>query len=101
RDAPVRARQRPGGRRGGIPGEGRGRGDDEGEDGEYGRERRHGTGPGGPGDYAPRRRGSSVSRRASPSRFEPNTASEMATPGNSTRCGAFCAYSAAETESMR
>ena len=51
--------------------------------------------------HAPRRRGSSVSRSASPRRFEPNTARLIATPGNSTRCGAFCAYSAAETESMR
>src|SRR2546426_666629 len=50
---------------------------------------------------APRRRGSSVSRSASPSKFEPKTARLIATPGNSTRCGAFCAYSAAETDSIR
>ena len=37
--------------------------------------------------HAPRRRGSSVSRSASPSRFEPNTARLMARPGKSTRCG--------------
>src|SRR6185295_14023873 len=51
--------------------------------------------------YAPRRRGSSLSRRASPKRLEPNTARLMARPGKSTRCGAFWAYSAAETESIR
>src|SRR5947209_5800575 len=51
--------------------------------------------------HAPRRRGSSVSRRASPSRFDPNTAKLMAIPGTRTRCGAFCAYSAADTESIR
>ena len=36
-----------------------------------------------------------------PSRLEPNTARLIAAPGNSTRCGAFWAYSAAETDSMR
>src|SRR6185369_7346107 len=51
--------------------------------------------------HAPRRRGSSVSRSASPNRLDPNTARLIARPGYSTRCGAFCAYSAAETESMR
>src|SRR5437763_680754 len=51
--------------------------------------------------HAPRRRGSRTSRRASPRRFEPNTARLIATPGKSTRCGAFCAYSVAETESIR
>src|SRR5437762_1923793 len=51
--------------------------------------------------HAPRSRGSRTSRRASPSRFEPNTARLIAIPGKSTRWGAFCAYSAAETESMR
>src|SRR5207247_9168328 len=51
--------------------------------------------------HAPRSRGSRTSRSASPSRFEPNTARLIALPGKSTRWGAFCAYSAAETESIR
>src|SRR5438034_258703 len=57
--------------------------------------------PGASARHAPRSRGSRTSRRASPSRFEPNTARLIAIPGKSTRWGAFCAYSAAETESMR
>src|SRR5262245_61045340 len=52
-------------------------------------------------DYLPRSRGSSVSRRASPSRFEPKTARLMAMPGKSTSQGAFWANSAAETDSIR
>src|SRR2546425_1275231 len=52
-------------------------------------------------DYLPRSRGSSVSRSASPSRFDPKTARLMAMPGKSTSQGAFWANSAADTESMR
>ncbi len=65
--------------------------------------------PSGDGDEAdgrllahePRRRGSSVSRSASPSRLVPNTARLMARPGQITSHGAFSAYSAAAIESMR
>src|SRR5438309_741951 len=51
--------------------------------------------------HEPRRRGSSVSRSASPSRVVPNTARLMARPGQITSHGAFSAYSAAAIESMR
>src|SRR5439155_25651615 len=51
--------------------------------------------------YAPRSLGSRVSRSASPSRFDPNTARLIVMPGKRTSQGAFRAYSAADTESMR
>src|SRR5690349_11991048 len=56
---------------------------------------------GGLGTHEPRRRGSSVSRRASPSRLVPKTARLMARPGQITSHGAFAAYSAAAIDSMR
>jgi len=50
--------------------------------------------------YAPRSLGSSLSRTASPRRFEANTTKLMAVPGKRTIHGAFWANSAAETESI-
>src|SRR5207237_9572300 len=46
-------------------------------------------------------RGSRMSRSASPSRFVPNTASEIATPGKITSHGATRTYSAADSDSIR
>src|SRR5262249_40677864 len=48
-----------------------------------------------------RRRGSRMSRSASPSRLVPNTARLMATPGKITSQGAVRTYSAADSDSMR
>src|SRR5215208_4581890 len=41
-------------------------------------------------DYSPRERGSSASRRPSPSRLKPRTAKAMATPGTIAAQGANC-----------
>src|SRR5437764_8327604 len=46
-------------------------------------------------------RGSRMSRSASPKRFVPNTASEIATPGKITSHGATRTYSAADSDSIR
>ena len=50
--------------------------------------------------YAPRNLGSSLSRTASPKRFEAKTTRLIAVPGKRTSHGAFWANSAAETESI-
>ena len=48
-----------------------------------------------------RRRGSKMSRSASPNKFVPNTARLMASPGKITSQGAVRTYSAADSESIR